>query len=300
MQGIPHGWGSGKMRPAMERWPEEVSRAIRPRIRPTRAWRIPGGSRPSEGHCVEDDSGAVRRHGAATTPCHNTSAQERTSRSPGTRSKWASRLNSSAPCSMLQATGGDPEVVAGNRRALLPQAAVDQGIGIGGLQAHGDQLHRIHRQEATQLLAVARLPIPAGETRQQFSQNGAADQQPSGLAEQLHTDRLTALEAHVGVGIKGDRSHRSTPKIGIHLPKRRNRRLEAFGLLLAPGAGQGIEHRRASDRRGRGLIDQAPQGEAIHADALALGLLLQGRQVVAPQPPHRDGRHQCQLIVLAC
>jgi hypothetical protein len=28
--------------------------------------------------------------------------------------------------------------------------------------------------------------------------------------------------------------------------------------------------------------------------------LLQGRQVVAPHPPHRDGRHQCQLIVLAC
>jgi hypothetical protein len=57
MQGIPPCWGRGKERPAKERWSSEVSRAIKPRSRPPRAWIAPSRSRLGHGAYLRGESG---------------------------------------------------------------------------------------------------------------------------------------------------------------------------------------------------------------------------------------------------
>jgi hypothetical protein len=87
-----------------------------------------------------------------------------------------------------------------------------------------------------EFLTVAGFARATGEARQQFSNHGAADQQPFGTLHQLDAGEKAPLKPCVGIGIQGNSPHRLLPEFWVDLFKGGDGCAEGIAFLLRPSA----------------------------------------------------------------
>ena len=142
---------------------------------------------------------------------------------------------------MLQTTGGDPEVIGGNGLALAPQGGINQRIEIGGGSGARCRLHAPAAKELGELTAVAALAAACGKARQQLPQYGHTDDDNRRVLQHAQDGSVTAFEGPVSIGIDGNGAHTLMPQRGVNFSKGSRLALKSKRLVGTPGASQGVE-----------------------------------------------------------